>query len=157
MLCSTQSFRVPGSSHLLAPSNSYRFLELALASWRLGKRKGLDGLHTTCVHIHWPGIRSHTELAGAQLCAYEEEERLGIGGHQWSLPHAPQLREVKTGTGFPDFWNLCSKTEGPVCSRLFCQPTASAEPSPGSVVPWRWWAPQLLGGGLSSHKARAMV
>lgn len=52
----------------------------------------------------WPQLRSHVKLPGlekASLCVQEEEARPGIGGHQWSVPRDPQLRDVKSGTGIP--------------------------------------------------------
>lgn len=75
-------------------------------------------------------------------------------------PKIPQLREVKTGTGFQDFSriSLCSQTKGPVCSGLagwlttFVRPSHSSREHRGSgghIV--------MHSGGVDSHRIRAMV
>lgn len=69
--------------------------------------------------FYWPQLRSHVKLPGlekASLCVQEEEARPGIGGHQWSVPRDPQLREVKTGTGIP------------LCRELRAQPVVGCLP-----------------------------
>lgn len=127
------------------------------------KEGSILGMNTTCAHIPLARTQKpHRTIIGRQVSSCVPRKKRGqiLEDTSGLCPKVPQLREVKTGTGFPDFSriSLCSQTKGPVCSGLACQLTAFARPSHSSRE-YRGSDGHIImhSGGVDSHRIRAMV
>lgn len=88
----------------------------------LGRKPGWQ-THPSCSHSAGPNAEATLNHRGWQRsgCMPRRIEGVGLGGHECSVPHVPEFKEMKIGTGFTVFRNLpLQGTRGLVCVGLAC-------------------------------------